>query len=446
MDPVRVRFAPSPTGLLHVGNARVALVNWLLARSKNGRVVLRLDDTDKERSKPEYAAAIERDLGWLGLGWDEKESQSARMDSYAAALEELKKAGRVYACFETPDELEFKRKRALRAGRPPIYDRAGLSLSDAERGKLMAEGRKPHWRFKMADGEIAWDDLVRGAQRFEAKNLSDPVVVREDGGFLYMLPSVVDDIAMKISHVVRGEDHVVNTAVQIQMFRALGGAVPVFAHLPLLVDATGANLSKRLGSLGLESLREAGIEPMAVNSLLAHLGTADAIEPAASLDELLGAFDMSRFGRASPRFDPAELERLNARLIHAMPFDRARPRLAELGLGAADEAFWLAVRPNLAKFADAKPWLDACFGDVPASLESERTFLAEAARGLPPEPWDENTWGGWTKAVGAATGRKGAALFRPLRMALTGREHGPEMKVLLPLIGRARALARLGAG
>ncbi len=446
MSAIRVRFAPSPTGLLHVGNARVALVNWLFARAHGGQVVLRFDDTDVERSKPEFAAAIERDLRWLGLDWDETESQSARLKGYVAALETLKSAGRAYACFETPDELEFKRRRALRAGRPPIYDRAALALSPAERDTLIAEGRKPHWRFKLDDGDMAWDDLVRGPQRFEAKNLSDPVVVRADGAFLYMLPSVVDDIAMTISHVIRGEDHVVNTAVQIQMFRALGGPAPRFAHLPLLVDAQGANLSKRLGSLSLESLRQSGIEPMAVNSLLAHLGTADAIEPVATLAELQAGFDFGRFGRASPRFDPEDLNRLNAKLLHAMPFAEVRSRLAALDLTGADEKFWLAVRPNLTKFADAQPWLEALTGETAPLPEAERGFLAEAARLLPPEPWDETTWGLWTKAAAEATGRKGAALFRPLRLAITGREHGPEMKVLLPLVGRARVLARLGAG
>lgn len=445
MHSIRVRFAPSPTGLLHVGNARVALVNWLFARARGGKVVLRFDDTDAGRSKPEFAAAIERDLRWLGLDWDEQESQSARLADYAAALETLKSAGRAYACFETPDELEFKRKRALRAGRPPIYDRVALALAPAEIAARIARGEKPHWRFKLDDGDMAWDDLVRGPQRFEARNLSDPVVVRADGAFLYMLPSVVDDIAMNISHVVRGEDHVVNTAVQIQMFRALGGAVPAFAHVPLLVDAQGANLSKRLGSLSLESLRESGIEPMAINSLLAHLGTADAIEPVATLAELQAGFDFARFGRASPRFSPEDLARLNAKLLHGLSFAQVRDRLAALGLAAADEKFWLAVRPNLKTLADATAWHEALTGDVFPAAEAERAFLGDAARLLPPEPWTEATWNAWTQAVGQATGRKGAALFRPLRLALTGREHGPEMKVLLPLVGRARVLERLGA-
>lgn len=447
MKPVRVRFAPSPTGLLHVGNARVALINWLFAKKAGGAFVLRLDDTDAERSEARFAEAIERDLAWLGLAWDERARQSERMESYRAALERLKQSGRAYPCFETPAELELKRKKALAAGRPPIYDRAALSLSPAERDKLIAEGRKPHWRFKLEGGDVAWTDLVRGAQKFEGRHMSDPVVVREDGAFLYMLPSVVDDAAMAITHVIRGEDHVANTAVQIQMFEALGAAVPGFAHLPLLTDTSGANLSKRLGALSLRSLREAGIEPMAIASLLARLGTGDAVAPAARLADLAREFDIGRFGRASPRFDPDDLTRINAKVVHALPFAEAAPRLAALGLAQADERFWRAVRGNLARFDEVKTWHDACFGETaPPADAGEREFLRAALGALPPEPWDDTTWSAWSRSVGEATGRKGPQLFRPLRRALTGREHGPEMKVLLPLIGRARAERRLGAG
>ena len=445
MDKIRVRFAPSPTGLLHVGNVRVALLNWLFAKAAGGDFVLRLDDTDAERSEARFAAAIERDLAWLGLVPDARMSQSERLGQYRATLDRLKESGHVYACFESADELEYKRKKALRAGLPPIYDRGALRLSAGEREALIAEGRRPHWRFKLDGGEIAWTDLVRGSQRFESKHLSDPVVVREDGAFLYMLPSVIDDADLKISHVIRGEDHVANTAVQIRMFQALGAPPPAFAHLPLLVDAEGANLSKRLGSLSLESLKESGIEPMAVASLLARLGTGDTIAPVSRLDDLVASFDLGRFGRASPRFDPAELSRLNARLLHGMTFAEALPRLKALGLDLANERFWSAVRPNLERFSDVKDWYDACFGDVPPPEDQAREFLRAAAETLPPEPWDDGTWGAWSRSVGETTGRKGAQLFRPLRLALTGREHGPEMKILLPLIGRARAEKRLGA-
>ena len=444
MDKIRVRFAPSPTGLLHVGNARVALLNWLFAKATGGDFVLRLDDTDTERSEARFADAIERDLAWLGLVPDARMRQSERLGQYRAVLDRLKESGHVYACFESAEELEFKRKRALRAGRPPIYDRAALDMSVAERDALLAGGRRPHWRFKLDDSDVAWTDLVRGPQRFEGRHMSDPVVAREDGAFLYMLPSVIDDVDLKISHVIRGEDHVANTAVQIRMFQALGATPPVFAHLSLMMDAKGENLSKRLGGLSLESLREQGIEPMAVASLLARLGTGDAIRPESRLDDLLAGFDLGLFGRANSRFDPDELSRLNARLLHGMGFAEAAPRLKALGLDLADERFWDAVRPNLTKFSDVKDMYDACFGDIPPPEDQLREFLRAAAGTLPPEPWDDGTWGIWSRSVGETTGRKGAQLFRPLRLALTGREHGPEMKILLPLIGRKRAEKRLG--
>lgn len=443
---VKVRFAPSPTGLLHVGNARQALVNWLFARARGGRFLLRIDDTDTERSTPEFAAAIEADLAWLGLTWDEKAVQSERLGRYAAAAERLKAAGRLYACYETPEELGLKRKVALGAGRPPIYDRAALALSDAEKAKLEAEGRRPHWRFKLVAGEIAWDDLIRGAVAFQAENLSDPVLVREDGRPLYTLTSVVDDIELEITHVLRGEDHVANTAVQVQLFQALAqngmgygvGAVPAFGHLSLIAGAGGEALSKRLGSLSLAGLRDSGLEAMTINSYLARLGTPDPIEPFADLEALAAGFDIARFGRATPKFDPAELEHLNARLLHGLPFELVAARLP----AGFDAELWQAVRPNLTRLAEAEAWLAICRGPVVPQIE-DAGFAAEAAALLPPEPWDETTWAAWTGAVKAATGRKGKALFLPLRLALTGLDHGPELKALLPLIGRERAAARL---
>jgi glutamyl-tRNA synthetase, bacterial family len=343
---VLVRFAPSPTGLLHVGNARVALINWLFAKAHGGYFLLRFDDTDRERSRPEYVDGINEDLLWLGLAWDKKAFQSRRLDRYAAAAETLKAGGRLYACYETPEELEYKRKRLLARRQPPVYDRAGLRLTPAERRKAEAEGRKPHWRFKLEHHTVRWDDVVRGDSHVECASLSDPVLIRADGTFLYTLPSVVDDIDFAVSHVLRGEDHVTNSAPQIQMFQALGAAAPAFGHLPLMTDISGAGLSKRLGSLSLRDLRGQDIDPMAVNSLLAKLGTSDAIEARASLEQLIDEFDIGHFGRATPKFDPVELGHLNARLLHAMPFDEARPRLAAIGLGDASAAFWEAVRPT----------------------------------------------------------------------------------------------------
>jgi len=439
---VTVRFAPSPTGLLHVGNARVALINWLFARKSGGSFVLRLDDTDPDRSRPEYAEAIEADLRWLGLSWDRLERQSDRLERYRAAAEQLKQSGRLYPCWETSEELEIRRKLALSRGRPPVYDRASLRLTEAEIAERTAEGRRPHWRFKLDHAEVRWDDLVRGPCHGHGAHLSDPVLIRADGSFLYTLPSVVDDIDFGITHVVRGEDHVTNTVAQIQIFEALGGPVPGFAHLPLLTDAGGGGLSKRLGSGSLADLRARGIEPMALNALLARLGTSDAVAVQHDLAGLTAEFGWDKFGRGSPKFDIALLERLDARLVHAMSFAEARDSLSELGLPEADEAFWLAVRGNLTRMADAAEWWAICRAELTPAIE-EADFTRAAAALLPPEPWDVSSWSVWTEAVKQATGRKGKALFHPLRLALTGRENGPELKTLLPLIGRVRAMARL---
>ncbi len=437
-----VRFAPSPTGLLHVGNARMALVNWLYARAHDGRFILRLDDTDAERSTEEFAEAIKRDLAWLGLNRDGLFHQSDRLDSYDAAFAILKGESRVYACYETPEELSYKRKRQLKRGRPPIYDRAALDLTGDERAKLEAEGRKAHWRFKLHHAEIAFDDLVRGPVSFDGANLSDPVIRRGDGSFLYMLPSTVDDMEMAVTHVIRGEDHVANSAVQVQLFEALGGRAPVFAHLPLMTDIRGAGLSKRRGSITLESLRDQGIEPLALSCYLAHLGTSDDIGLFDDMETLAKSFDIAHSGRASPKFDPDRLLALNAKLLHGLGFDAVSGKLADMGLGDAGGEFWLAVRANLQRITDAAGWYEVCYGDITPVIE-DKEFCAAAAEMLPPEPWGEDTWKAWTGAVKDKTGRKGRDLFHPLRLALTGKDHGPEMKALLPIIGSERASARL---
>ena len=432
-----VRFAPSPTGLLHVGNIRAALFNWLFAKRNGGTFILRLDDTDLARSKPEFEAAIERDLLWLGLDWARKEKQSDRLAHYDTARDRLVRAGRLYPCYETPDELEFRRKRLLSQGRPPVYDRAALKLSDADRARLEGEGRRPHWRFKLVSEEVRWDDLVRGPQHIDEASQSDPVLVRADGTYLYSFTSVVDDIAFAITHVIRGEDHVTNSGAQIQMFQALDAAVPAFGHLPLLVDATGGGLSKRTGSLAVADLRGRGIEALAVCGLLARLGTADPVEPVTSLEALVATVDFARVGRAAARFSEEELAQLNARTLHILPYEAVQARLPEY-LG---EAFWLAVRGNLATLADAAGWAEVVRGPIEPKIE-DADFLCLAAAQLPVEPWSETTWKAWTSGL-AATGRKGRALFHPLRLALTARETGPEMARLLPLIGRAKAEARL---
>jgi glutamyl-tRNA synthetase len=439
---VRVRFAPSPTGRLHVGNVYIALANGLFARKERGDFVLRFDDTDRERSTAEFAAGIEADLRWLGLTWSERVRQSERDALYAAAVETLKASHRLYPCYETPEELDLKRKSQQQRHLPPVYDRAALALTEADRRRLEAEGRRPHWRFLLHREDVRWNDLARGPQHIDEASQSDPVLVRADGRYLYTLPSVVDDIDLRISHVIRGNDHVTNTAAQIQLFQALGATPPSFAHLPLLTDAKGEGLSKRLGSLSIAELRESGIEAMAVASYLARLGTADPIEPKQDLGALASTFDLGKFGKASPKFDPAELTHLSARLLHGTAFEAVRDRLAGLGLAAVDAALWQAARGNIGRLADLAEWVEVCYGKVAPAVE-DAGFLQTAAPLLPLEPWGANSWAAWTAQVKAQTGRTGRDLFRPLRLALTGRDHGPEMKDLLPLIGRAKAAARL---
>ncbi len=444
---MKVRFAPSPTGKLHVGNARVALLNWLWARQQGGRFLLRMDDTDQERSTQAFAEGIERDMTWLGLAWDEFARQSDRQACYDLAMEKLKAEGRLYRCYETADELDLKRKLQLKTGRPPQYDRAALNMTDRQAAAFQAEGRQPHWRFKLRHQAIDWDDVVRGAQHFDGGKLSDPVLVREDGRPLYTLSSVVDDIELGVTHILRGEDHVANTAVQIQLFDALGGATPTFAHLPLLTDAGGAGLSKRLGSLSLESLRDDGLEAMALNAYMAHLGTPDAAEVALTLDSLVSHFDIARFGRATPKFDPAELRPINARILHAAGFAAAQEWLAAAGLADFGEDLWDAVHGNLETRQDARFWHQVVRGRItPVIAEEDKDYLAQAAALLPQGDYDQQTWGRWTKAIKDATGRKGKELFLPLRLALTGQAAGPELKLLLPLLGREKAACRLTAG
>lgn len=434
---IKVRFAPSPTGYLHVGNARVALINWLFAKAMGGQFILRFDDTDLERSKPEYVEAIRRDLSWLGLSWDAEEFQSKRLDRYQAAAEKLKAEGRLYPCFETPEELEFRRKLQLSRKQPPVYDRAALKLSAADKAAFEAEGRKPHWRFKLSGTKAIWNDQARHHDiAIDLASVSDPVLVREDGTFLYTLPSVIDDVDMGVTHVIRGEDHITNAGVQIDLTRALGAEPPAYAHLSLLIDASGKGFSKREGSASLQELRENGFENLALCAYLARLGSAHAPEPILSLDELVQGFDLADFSHSTPHVDLAELERLNARLLHHLPYAMVQDRLG------FDEIFWQSVRGNLKKLLDAKPWWDILHQPVAPVIE-DADFTRAAAELLPPEPWDEASWPAFTAKVKEATGRSGKALFHPLRLALTGQEQGPEMKTLLPLIGRKKAEARL---
>ena len=438
---ITTRFAPSPTGTLHVGNIRAALHNWMWARKTGGRFMLRIDDTDAERSTEANVASIKADLRWLGLEWDGEARQSERFALYEEKFTALREAGRVYPCYETSEELDLRRKILLGRGLPPVYERTSLTLSADEIMAFEAEGRAPHWRFKLDHAQpIEWADMVRGEQHFSAEKMSDPVIRRADGSWLYMLPSAIDDIDMGITHVIRGEDHVSNTATQIQMFSAMGTTPPRFGHEALLTGTEG-KLSKRLGSLGVDALREAGIEPMAIISLLARLGTSDPVEPFTAREPLVASLDFNRFGRAPARFDEGELAALNAKIIHQTEYDAIKDRLPT-GMG---EDTWAAIRPNLSTIAEAADWwtvVEGPIGHIPA--EEDADFLAQANTIAATLDWSADPWHALTGALKEASGRKGKSLFMPLRLALTGRDHGPDMASLLPLIGKERALVRLG--
>ncbi len=437
-----VRFAPSPTGLIHLGNARPALFNWLYARATGGKFILRFDDTDQERSTRAFADAIEKDLNWLGIHPDRTVRQSERLALYDAARDRLIAGGKLYPCYETSDELNRRRSRARAMGRPPIYDRAALDLSDEDRKKLEEEGRKPHWRFKLKGDPVHFDDLVRGSQTVNTASMSDPVLIRGDGSYLYTLPSVVDDIDLGVSHIIRGEDHIYNSGVQVEIFEALGATAPTFAHHNLLTDAQGKGLSKRIGSLAISELREQGFEPMAVALIAVLTGTSLPVEPYQSLDDLAQKLDFSMISHGAARYDEGELQALNARILHQAHYGDYAERLAELGV--KNEQVWLALRGNITRLSQVAEWLPLINGPIiPEIATQDRDFITKAAELLPQEPWDQNTWQSWTGVLKEQTGRRGKALFLPLRLALTGRPDGPELKNLLPLLGRKACQDRL---
>ncbi|MDT8344210.1 MAG: glutamate--tRNA ligase [Thermohalobaculum sp.] len=448
MSGTVTRFAPSPTGLLHAGNLRTAVLNWLMARKCGGRFILRIDDTDAGRSEQRFVDAIRRDLDWLGLHWDAEVRQSARLDLYADAAERLRAAGRLYDCYEAAAELELRRRVQLSRHLPPVYDRAALGLTEADRARLRAEGRAPHWRFLLAREAVGWDDLIRGPERVEAASLSDPVLIREDGQVLYTFASVVDDADLGVTHVIRGADHVTNTGAQIQIFAALGAAAPAFGHHSLLVGPEGEGLSKRLGSLSVAALREAGVEPLAVVSFLARLGSSHPVEVVADMAALVEGFEIGAFGASPTRFDPVELAAHSAKTLRALPFGDVRDRLEAIGVAPETApAFWAAVGHNLDRLDDAAGWWAICRDGAEAAVAPEDAgFVADALALLPPRPWGAETWKAWTDAVKAATGRKGRALFLPLRRALTGRDHGPEMAALMPLLSTPRLTGALRGG
>lgn len=441
MTDIFVRFAPSPTGHLHVGNVRTALANWLFAKHMGGRFLLRIDDTDRERSRPEYEEAIKEDLSWLGLAWDEYARQSDRMAEYDKAKEKLIADGRLYACYDTPEELEIKRKMLASRGLPPIYDRSGLKLTDAEKEKYEKEGRRAHWRFLLKSEPIEWDDLIRGPVKFEGEKLADPVLWREDGVPLFTLTTSVDDGQMGITHILRGEDHVSNTAIQVQIMQALGYSAPVFGHMALL-QMKGGKISKREGGGDIASLHEEGNFPLSVCSYLAKIGTSDAIALADDMAQLIAEFDTAKFGRSMANYDPEELQRLNEKLLRSMSFASVQKSLTEMGCGAVDENFWEEVKPNLSSLAQVADWWALLRQPIQPVIE-DAGFTSQAAQLLPQGEWSEQSWHEFVDAVKAQTGRKGKELFMPLRLALTGRTDGPELPKVFALLGREKASARL---
>ena len=437
------RFAPSPTGYLHVGNLRTALMNYLIARKAGGSFILRIDDTDPERSKETYVDAIQEDLTWLGLAWDRIERQSARLDRYAEAADALRKAGRFYEAFESPVELDLKRKKQLNMGKPPVYDRAALALTDADVAALRAERGNGVWRFRLDHTRIEWSDGILGDISIDAASVSDPVLIRGDGQVLYTLASVVDDTEMGVTDVVRGSDHVTNTATQIQIINALGGTAPAFAHHSLLTGPQGEALSKRLGTLSLRDLRAAGVQPMALLSLMARLGSSDPVELRTEMAELIEGFDIERFGAAPTKFDEADLYPLTGRYLQGLDVSAVRADLDALDVPSELALpFWTVARDNITTLKDLEGWWRLCRdGAEPVIDDADKDFVAQALALLPDGPFGPETWGQWTAAVKTATGRKGRGLFMPLRKALTGQSHGPDMAALMPLMQVVRARA-----
>ena len=430
------RFAPSPTGYIHVGNLRTALMNYITARKAGGTFILRIDDTDPERSKEHYVDALKEDLEWLGLHWDRVERQSERLDRYAAAADELRAKGRFYEAFETPIELDLKRKKQLNMGKPPVYDRAALALSEDEKDALRAERGAGVWRFKLDQQRIEWTDGILGDISIDAASVSDPVLIRQDGQVLYTIASVVDDVEMGVTDVVRGSDHVTNTATQIQIIEALGGTPPRFAHHSLLTGPQGEALSKRLGTLALRDLRDRGVEPMALLSVMATLGSSDPVELRTDMAALIEGFDISHFGSAPTKFDEADLFPMTGRYLQSLPLESVADRIEALGVPADMAApFWTVMRDNIETLKDLEAWWAMCRdGADPVIDDEDSAFVAEALAMLPDAPFGPDTWSTWTGAVKAATGRKGRGLFMPLRKALTGQAHGPDMAALMPLL------------
>ena len=438
---MKLRFAPSPTGNLHVGNARTALVNYLFSKCNKGEMLLRIDDTDPERSKTEYEENIKKDLNWLGIFWEYTDRQSLKIDQYNNALNKLFEIGRAYRCYETPEELSLKRKAQLISGKPPVYDRQAMNLTEEDHQKFKSEGKLPHWRFKLIDQDVAWTDLIRGNCNYNMKSLSDPVIMREDGRPIYTLASVVDDIDHKITHIIRGEDHVTNSAAQIQLFQALGSKSPTMGHLSLIAGSEGEGLSKRLGSLTLGELREDGIESNALASLLARLGTSDPIVAFKSVEEIIKSFDLSKFSRNTAKFDVNELNLINKKSIQLLDYNDAKEKLNSLGLDVSKE-FWDLVSGNLDNLKQSIIWWKVIYGEIVPIIDNPE-IIKIAKENFPNDKLDNSTWGIWSKKISNESGLKGKELFTTLRKAITSQEHGPELSKLLPVLGKGKILSRL---
>ena len=438
---VKVRFAPSPTGFLHIGNFRTALVNFLFARKEKGHFMLRIDDTDHERSSLEFEKAIIEDLSWMNFKWDSLEKQSNRLKRYDEALETLLDKKRAYACYETAEELSLKRKAQLSSGKPPVYDRSSLRLSDSDVADLKAKGNKPHYRFLLDHSEVIWNDLIKGGSKYHMSSLSDPVILREDGRVIYTLASVVDDIDFDITHILRGEDHMTNSAAQIQLFEALGSAAPNLGHLSLLTDISGAGLSKRLGSLSLKDLRNEGIHPMAISSLLSKVGTSDPVEIKKEIETIILYFDINKFGKSKSKFDKNELSLLNSKIYQLIDFEEINEDLKKMNISITKE-FWNLIRGNIALLKNVKDWWDICFGIIDSIIENQ-DFLDSALEALPKDQFNEKTWSTWTQKLSQKTGKKGKELYMPLRLCLTGQNKGPEMADLILMMGRDKVIKRL---
>ena len=435
------RFAPSPTGLLHLGNIRTALINWLYARTNNGKFILRIDDTDLERSKDEYISQIKYDLDWLGIDFDETFNQSSRFDRYREQFEKLKADGRIYPCYETPEELERKRKLLIAAGGKQVYDRSAMELTDQQKKDYEAEGRKPHWRFLLKTERMKWDDLLKGEIDIDLTSLSDPVLFREDGVPLYTFSSAVDDIDYGITNVIRGDDHTSNTAVQVEIINALDQNKITFAHHALLKASSGDKLSKRDNVISISSFREANMEPISILSLLATIGTSNSIELKDNIDQIKSEFKLSTISTSPGRIEIDVLNALNKKQVQKYNFSEIEERLKKID-EKIDQKFWETIRGNLNVVEDIKQWTDIVFNSETIK-PSDKDYIKIAMELIPDDPWNDETWGLWTSAIKEKTGRKGKDLFLPLREAFTGLNHGPEMKLLIQLLGREKIIERV---